>query len=106
MLPLMTSAVTPGSIACLVNCRIMMRLHPLPQTETGGSTHSHIRSPLVEDGMCRILGHLAPQVNCMPQLFCSDPSTDSGFGKAQIEEEERFSASLGMTALRDLGTLT
>jgi len=42
----------------------------------------------------------------MPQLFCSDPSTASGFGKAQIEAEERFSASLGMTALRDLGTLT
>jgi len=42
----------------------------------------------------------------MPQLFCSDPSTASGFGKAKIEEEERFSASLGMTALRHLGTLT
>jgi hypothetical protein len=42
----------------------------------------------------------------MPQLCCGDPSTASGFGKAQIEEEERFSAPLGMTALRDFGVGT
>jgi hypothetical protein len=42
----------------------------------------------------------------MPQLRCSDASTASGFGKAQIEEQERFSTSLAMTALRDLGTVT